>query len=80
VKLSFKETRELEALPSKIETLEREQAEITGKLGDADLYRDDPEQVKALQQRYSAIEAELVASLERWEALEAKQAATGAQG
>ncbi len=74
VKLSFKETRELEAMPGKIEALEREQAEITAKLGDADLYRDDPETVKTLQQRYAAIETELSESLERWEALEAKQA------
>ena len=75
VKLSFKETRELEALPGKIEALEAEQAEITGKLGNADLYRDDAEQVKALQSRYAAIETELMESLSRWEALEAKLAA-----
>ena len=78
VKLSFKEARELEALPGKIEALEAEQAEITGKLGDADLYRRDAEQVKALHARYAAIEAELMESLARWETLEAKHAGTGA--
>jgi ATP-binding cassette subfamily F protein uup len=79
VKLSFKEARELEALPGKIEALEREQTEITAKLGDADLYRDDPDQVKALQSRYAAIEAELMENLARWETLEAKQAAIDAR-
>ena len=74
VKLSFNEARELEALPAKIEALEREQAEITAKLGDADLYRDDADKAQALQQRYSAVENELMDSLTRWEALEAKQA------
>jgi ABC transport system ATP-binding/permease protein len=74
-KLSFKEMRELEALPSTIEALEREQSEIMAQLGDSELYRADPDKVKTLQQRYSDIESELMQSLARWEALEAKQAA-----
>ncbi|HEX2828474.1 MAG TPA: ATP-binding cassette domain-containing protein [Burkholderiales bacterium] len=76
VKLTFRETRELEALPGQIEALEKEQSEITAQLGDSELYRTDPDRVKALQQRYSDIENELMNSLARWEALEAKQAAT----
>jgi ATP-binding cassette subfamily F protein uup len=80
MKLTYKEARELEALPGKIEALEREQTQITAKLGDADLYRDDPGEVKALQSRYAAIETELTASLARWEALEAKQAAIETKG
>ena len=73
VKLSFRETRELDELPGKIEALEREQAEITTQLGDADLYREEPDKVKALHARYAAIESELMGALARWEALEAKQ-------
>jgi ATP-binding cassette subfamily F protein uup len=80
VKLSFKETRELEALPGKIEALEREQAEITAQLSTGDLYRTDPEKAKTVQSRYAAIETELAANLARWEALEAKQAAVVARG
>ena len=38
-----------------------------------DLYRDEPERVKALQERYTAIENELMRSLARWEALETRQ-------
>jgi ATP-binding cassette subfamily F protein uup len=72
-KLSFKEARELESLPGTIAALEKEQAEITQQLGDSDLYRDQPQKAKALQQRYAAIESELTESLSRWEALEAKQ-------
>ena len=75
VKLSFKEARELEALPAKIEALEREQSEITTQLSDSELYRTDPDKVQALQARYAAIEGELMESLAHWEALEAKQAA-----
>ena len=41
----------------------REQATITGELADAAVYRDQPERVQALNERYSAIEAELMQSL-----------------
>jgi ATP-binding cassette subfamily F protein uup len=72
-KLSFKETRELEAMPAKIASLEREQTEITAALADASLYRDQPARVQALQQRYASIEEELMTCLARWEELEARR-------
>ena len=71
-KLSHKEERELAELPSRLEALEREQAEITGRLADPVLYRDRPGEVKPLQARHAAIEAELAQLLARWEELEAK--------
>jgi ATP-binding cassette subfamily F protein uup len=77
-KLSFKETRELESLPGTIDALEREQAGITAQLANGDIYRDDPDRAKALQQRYAAIEKALMEGLARWEALEAKQKALSA--
>lgn len=73
-KLSFKETRELEALPASIAALEAEQTEITAALADPAVYRDEADRVHALQSRYSAIEAELMQKLARWEELEARQA------
>jgi ATP-binding cassette subfamily F protein uup len=73
-KLSFKETRELEALPGRIQNLEAEQAAIAARLADGNLYRSSPDEAKTLQQRLEAIEGELLAALERWEALEARQA------
>jgi ATP-binding cassette subfamily F protein uup len=76
VRLTYKERRELDALPAAIAALEQEQSEITTQLADPDLYRDQPERVHALQQRYSAIEAALMQSLTRWEELEARQAAS----
>jgi ATP-binding cassette subfamily F protein uup len=72
-KLSFKEARELESLPAAIRTLEDEQADITRELADAGLYRAQPDRVKALQERYTAIENELMRNLARWEELEARQ-------
>jgi ATP-binding cassette subfamily F protein uup len=71
-KLGYKEERELAGLPARLEALEREQAEITGKLADPALYRDRPGEVKPLQARHAAIEAELAQLLARWEELEAK--------
>jgi len=71
-KLSYKEQRELDALPEEIGRLEEEQANIHTELSDPELYRNSPESVKSLQQRLSEIEDELLAKLERWEVLESR--------
>jgi len=73
-KLTYKETRELETLPERITALETEQSQITGELGNAELYREQPGRVQALQRRYAVIEEELMACLARWEALETRRA------
>ena len=70
-KLSYKEQRELEALPQHIESLENEQANIHTKLADPELYRQGGEEVASLQKRLQDIEQELTESYERWEVLEA---------
>jgi ATP-binding cassette subfamily F protein uup len=72
VKLGYKETRELEELPDRIELLERKQAEITRQLCSPEIYRDHPDEARVLQQQNSAIEEELMVCLARWEELEAK--------
>ncbi len=74
IKLSSNEMRELEALPAKIETLEREQADITHRLGTPTIYRDHPEEARTLQARFAAVEEELINCLARWDELEAKHA------
>ena len=71
-KLSYKEQRELDALPGRIEALEAEQADIATRLASAELYTQQPQQVPALQARHAAIETELLAALERWEVLGAR--------
>ncbi len=73
-RLSYKEARELEALPTRIETLEAEQVQIAEKLADPALHHSAPQDVAVLNARSEAIEAELLDALARWEALEAKQA------
>ena len=73
-KLSYKETRELEALPGEIHALEEEQKALLGKMSAPDYFRQPPEALRADQQRNAEIEALLLQKLERWEELEAKAA------
>ncbi len=68
-KLSYKEQRELDGLPARIEALEAEQREIAARLASPDLYTREPQSVAGLQARHDAIEVELLAALERWEQL-----------
>ena len=76
-KLSFAEAKELETLPARIEALEREQADIGRRLADPALYRDQPQEVQRLNQRYVAIGRELASFMARWEELEAAQTRAG---
>src|SRR5512143_1616710 len=73
-RLSYKETRELEGLPARIEALEAEQTELAARLADPALYQAGSQDAAALQARSEAIEAELLDALARWEALEARAA------
>ena len=69
-KLSYKEQRELDELPARIETLEEEQAELNRTLADPDLYRkQDAHSIAGLQARIATIDEELLGLLERWETL-----------
>jgi ATP-binding cassette subfamily F protein uup len=73
-KLSYKDQRELDGLPAKIAALEEEQKTLTAKLEDPALYASDPQAAQGFATRLSAIDDELLALLERWEALEAMTA------
>ena len=69
-KLSFKEQRELEALPQKIAALEAEQKTIGAQLEEGSVFAKDPQEGTRLSERYAAIDEELLAALERWDELE----------
>jgi len=73
--LSWKESRELEGLPTRIEALEMEQASLNERLADSALYREAAHSVAPLKARLDEIDDELVALLERWELLEARSGA-----
>lgn len=68
-KLSYREQRELEELPGRIEALENEQRAIGAELAQGAVYRNDPARAQHLAQRSAEIEDQLMQALERWEAL-----------
>ncbi len=68
-KLSYKEQRELDALPDKITALETEQAEVEKQLGGGALYASDPALAAQLGARHAEIEQEWLQAMERLEAL-----------
>jgi ATP-binding cassette subfamily F protein uup len=71
-KRSWKETRELEALPARIAALEAEQKELSLRLEDPALYRQDPALARQIAEQLTAMEETLMALLERWEILETR--------
>jgi ATP-binding cassette subfamily F protein uup len=72
-KLSYKESRELEELPVKLEQLEREQKDLARRLADPSLYQDRTADLRGMNARNEMIDAELTRILARWEELEAKK-------
>lgn len=70
-KLSYKETRELAALPAHIEALEFEHETLAARLGDPELFRQAGSELQAVQQRLAEVEQELALAYQRWEDLEA---------
>jgi ATP-binding cassette subfamily F protein uup len=71
-KLSNKEQKELETLPSKIEALEQEQAQLTAKLADPAFYKKEPQKFTEVKGRLDALEREHAVSFARWAELEAR--------
>ncbi|MDQ8037808.1 MAG: ATP-binding cassette domain-containing protein, partial [Pedobacter sp.] len=69
-KLSYKEQRELEALPAQIAALETEQATLQQKLNDPQFFVTAAQEATAASERLAAIDDEMLALLERWENLE----------
>jgi len=69
-KLKWKEERELEALPARIEELETEQARLHGLLADPELYRGDGAEVARIREDLGQVEADLETVYTRWEELE----------
>jgi ATP-binding cassette subfamily F protein uup len=69
-KLSYKDARELELLPARIETLENEIAERTQAMHDPAFFKQDSAAITAANQTLAALQAELDAAYARWQELE----------
>jgi ATP-binding cassette subfamily F protein uup len=72
-RLSFKDQRELAALPDEIESLEREQEQITTSMSTSDYHRLGGEQARADRKRLEELENLLLQKFARWEALEERR-------
>jgi ATP-binding cassette subfamily F protein uup len=72
-RLSYKEQRELEALPERIAALEEEQQRLKEEAASADLYNSPPHHHQSVVARKEAVDVEQHATLERWMELEALQ-------
>jgi ABC transport system ATP-binding/permease protein len=72
-KLSYKEQRELDALPAQIERMEAVQAKLMSAMASPSFYQQPQAQIATTQERLAAMEAELSTAYERWEILEEKQ-------
>jgi ATP-binding cassette subfamily F protein uup len=70
-KLSYKDQRELEALPARIEALETEQAALQETINANGFYQQEGDAVASTLTRLEAVGNELESCYERWEVLEA---------
>jgi len=73
-KLTFKEQKELETLPQRIEELDAEQQRLIATMADPDFYRESGNKVANAKARLEAVEKELAGAFKRWEELEALRA------
>ncbi|MDF4002340.1 ATP-binding cassette domain-containing protein [Luteibacter sp. PPL552] len=69
-KLSFKEQRELELLPAKLEELENEIARRTAAMTDPKYFQQDAATMTKANEELARLQAELDAAFARWESLE----------
>jgi len=72
-RLTFKEQRELEALPQRIEVLETEQHQLYQAMGDPMFFQKGKEEIANVKARVSSLECELAEAYQRWETLESLQ-------
>ena len=75
-KLSYKEQRELEQLPTHLERLEQAMTQLQALMGTAEFYQQGSAAITAKQAELQALESELEQAFARWEYLEQLQAGT----
>ena len=69
-KLSYKERRELEALPARIEALEAEQGALNARIAGPDFYKEAPDAIRAALARADDLDREIAGAYARWHDLE----------
>ncbi|MCJ7629612.1 MAG: hypothetical protein MUO50_14645, partial [Longimicrobiales bacterium] len=69
-RLSHKEKKEWESLPSRIEELERELEALHEEMAGPDFFRGDPEAIRDATARSQSLPQEIEAAFERWAELD----------
>ena len=72
-RLSYREERELVALPDEIESLEREQTELIARMSEPEYHRLGGERLPGDRKRLAELEALLLEKFARWESLEERR-------
>ncbi len=68
--LTFKEKKDLEELPGRIEAMETERDQLYASLADPDFYRQEGDKIPVANTRIKELEQEIAAAYERWDSLE----------
>ena len=71
-RLSYKEQRELESLPARIEALESEQRTLNETVAAPEFYKEPAETINGTLARLDALQHELTAAYTRWDELESR--------
>src|SRR5262245_56209355 len=71
-KLSYKEQRELDALPARIESLESEQSALNVRIAGPDFYKDAPNDIHAALARADDLVREIADAYARWHELDSR--------
>jgi ATP-binding cassette subfamily F protein uup len=74
-KLSYKEQREREALPTRIEALEAEERELNARIAGPEFYREGAQAITDTLACLEALKLELTAAYTRWDELESRSSA-----
>jgi ATP-binding cassette subfamily F protein uup len=69
-KLTYKESRELESLPQKIESLETERAQLHAQMSEPGFYQQDRTAISAAQRKLAELERSVEQAYARWEELD----------
>jgi ATP-binding cassette subfamily F protein uup len=67
---TWKESRELETLPGRIEELETRQSELHGMMADPSFYQEAGDRIAAVREELAALDEDLAVTFARWEELE----------
>jgi ATP-binding cassette subfamily F protein uup len=72
-KLSFKEQRELDELPPRIEALEMEQRSLNARVAAPEFYKEPPASIRDTLDRVETLQQEIAAAYQRWHDLDLRK-------